>query len=173
MTSGSEGRGSGRALRMQSAFEYLASYGWAFLIIAIALAALYALNVFNTGNYVKTQCVIGQGLACENAILASNGVLSIEVLQSTSDPINITALGCNQNTTVMDMAAPLNPPSNQIYMAIGSSYTFNVTCYTGTGTVISSRTGSDFDGGIIINYTNDVTGLPGTVTGKIVIAIPS
>ncbi|MDE1855812.1 MAG: LamG domain-containing protein [Candidatus Micrarchaeota archaeon] len=34
-------------LRAQSAMEYLMTYGWAILIVAVALAALYQLGVFN------------------------------------------------------------------------------------------------------------------------------
>ena len=34
-------------LHSQSAMEYLMTYGWAILIIAVMLAALYSLGVFN------------------------------------------------------------------------------------------------------------------------------
>ncbi len=34
----------------QSAMEYLMTYGWAILIIAVVLAALFSLGVFNTAN---------------------------------------------------------------------------------------------------------------------------
>ncbi len=36
--------------RAQSAMEYLMTYGWAILIIAVVLAALFELGVFNAGN---------------------------------------------------------------------------------------------------------------------------
>ena len=38
-------------LRAQSAMEYLATYGWAILIITVAFAALYALGVFDINTY--------------------------------------------------------------------------------------------------------------------------
>jgi hypothetical protein len=37
--------------KLQSAMEYLMTYGWAILIIAIVLVALYALGVFNSTNF--------------------------------------------------------------------------------------------------------------------------
>ena len=37
--------------RLQSAMEYLMTYGWAILIIAIALVALFSLGVFNSANF--------------------------------------------------------------------------------------------------------------------------
>ncbi len=39
----------GRKMKAQSAMEYLMTYGWAILIIAVVLAALFQLGVFNTG----------------------------------------------------------------------------------------------------------------------------
>ena len=38
--------------RSQSAMEYLMTYGWVILIIAIALTVLSALGVFNASNFV-------------------------------------------------------------------------------------------------------------------------
>ena len=39
------------AVKAQSAMEYLMTYGWAILIIAIALAALYSLGIFNSNTF--------------------------------------------------------------------------------------------------------------------------
>ncbi len=41
----------GRMLRSQSAMEYLMTYGWAILIIAVVLGALFQLGVFNAGTF--------------------------------------------------------------------------------------------------------------------------
>ena len=40
-----------RSSRLQSAMEYLMTYGWAILIIAIVLVALFSLGVFNSANF--------------------------------------------------------------------------------------------------------------------------
>ncbi|MEM4065247.1 MAG: hypothetical protein QXV17_00005, partial [Candidatus Micrarchaeaceae archaeon] len=37
--------------KLQSAMEYLMTYGWAILIIAVVLGALYSLGVFNSTNF--------------------------------------------------------------------------------------------------------------------------
>ncbi|MGC8662613.1 MAG: hypothetical protein ACP5RT_02395, partial [Candidatus Micrarchaeia archaeon] len=37
--------------RAQSAMEYLMTYGWAILIIAVVLGALFQLGVFNANNF--------------------------------------------------------------------------------------------------------------------------
>ncbi len=40
-----------RSMKSQSAMEYLMTYGWAILLIAIVLAALFSLGVFNSSNF--------------------------------------------------------------------------------------------------------------------------
>ncbi len=40
-----------KAFRAQSAMEYLMTYGWAILIIAIVMVALFALGIFNSTNF--------------------------------------------------------------------------------------------------------------------------
>ncbi len=42
---------SDRRFKAQSAMEYLMTYGWAILIIAIVMVALFALGVFNSANF--------------------------------------------------------------------------------------------------------------------------
>ncbi len=41
----------------QSAMEYLMTYGWVFLILVIAGAAMYAMGIIKQGAYVKEGCV--------------------------------------------------------------------------------------------------------------------
>ncbi|MEM3205172.1 MAG: LamG-like jellyroll fold domain-containing protein [Candidatus Micrarchaeaceae archaeon] len=47
--------------RLQSAMEYLMTYGWAILVIAVVLGALYSLGVFNSANFAPR----AQPGACE------------------------------------------------------------------------------------------------------------
>lgn len=157
--------------RLQSAIEYITIYGWAILILAIALAVIFYLNLFNSNSYVSTQCVLSQGFACQNVYLAGNGLLTLQLLQSTSDPVNITGIGCNQNGSITNIQVPLNLPTNQLYMPVGSSSTFYIHCYTNSNTIVTSSTVAAFNGSIIINYTDELTGLRGTSSGKLVTKI--
>ena len=54
--------------KAQSAMEYLMTYGWAILIIAIVLAALYVLGVFNGSAFVGTTCTATSGALCTSPI---------------------------------------------------------------------------------------------------------
>jgi len=157
-------------IKLQSAMEYLMTYGWAILIIVVVFVALYGLDVFKPGNFLSSQCLLPAGFACKNLYMYSNGILFINLMQATSTPINITAYGCNTNNTVVNMQTPNNPPSNQVTMQIGANYTFAVKCYSGAS-VFSGTPGQGFNGYLILNYTNLETGFPQTAIGKVFVKI--
>ncbi len=58
----------------QSAMEYLMTYGWAILIIAVVLAALFELGVFNGSNLGPQACIAQAGFVCENPIYTTQGI---------------------------------------------------------------------------------------------------
>ncbi len=64
--------------------EYLMTYGWAILIIAIVLAALFSLNIFNSATFLGTECVSLTGYVCSSPLLHS-GTFTATVGQATSN----------------------------------------------------------------------------------------
>jgi hypothetical protein len=58
-----------RAMRAQSAMEYLMTYGWAILIIAVVLGALFSLGVFSSSSLLGTSCIAYSGYTCLNPVL--------------------------------------------------------------------------------------------------------
>lgn len=73
----------GRKHKAQSAMEYLMTYGWAILIIAVVLGALFSLGVFNSSSLIGTSCVALSGYYCANPVLSTSGVLTLTVGQAT------------------------------------------------------------------------------------------
>jgi hypothetical protein len=157
-----------KSMRCQSAIEYLITYSWSILIVALAIAALFMLGIFNP--IPNTECILPAGLECTGATILPNGIVTINLLQVTSSPINVTALGCNSNSIVANMQKPLNPPTNQIKLQIGSNYTFSAQCYSGSS-AFSGTIGSVFRGYIYVNYTEMNTGFPHTAPGQIIVKV--
>ena len=160
----------------QSAIEYLTTYGWAILILAIVLAAIVELGLFNPAQFTNQECVLPADFSCPYYSLDSNGNMLLGVIQNLQYPINVTRVGCSTNSTPKTYNAIDNPAtSNQVYMPIGSSYNFTLTCYQGSGTNIGSpvvqNPGTVFQGSVIINYTDDLTGFPHSDTGKVVLKV--
>ncbi len=70
--------------RAQSAMEYLMTYGWAILIIAVVLGALFSLGVFSGSSLIGTACIAGPGFLCQSMTVShTTGQLSVSIGQST------------------------------------------------------------------------------------------
>jgi hypothetical protein len=70
--------------KAQSAMEYLMTYGWAILIIAVVLGALFSLGVFSGSGILGTACVAGSGYLCQSPVFShSTGVILVNIGQST------------------------------------------------------------------------------------------
>jgi len=54
--------------RAQSAMEYLMTYGWAILIIAVVLGALFSLGVFSGSSLLGNACIAASGYLCSNPV---------------------------------------------------------------------------------------------------------
>jgi hypothetical protein len=104
--------------RAQSAMEYLMTYGWAILIIAVVLAVLFSLNVFNAGASLGTACIGQPGYSCSAITLNSKGLLSFTLGQGTGVTVNNAIFSC------VASANTVSPP----YFA------YNVITLTGTAT---------------------------------------
>jgi hypothetical protein len=156
--------------RAQSAMEYLMTYGWAILIISVALVSLYALGLFNPASFTHTSCIFPADFSCLNSYLSTGGAFMINIEQSTQAPINVTAIGCNSNDSATHMISFV---SNQIYLQIGSNVTISgnstatLQCWD-NGTVVNAKPGSVFNGYVILNYTNTETGFPHTVSAIVI-----
>ncbi len=89
-----------RESKLQSAMEYLMTYGWAILIIAVVLAVLFSLGIFSGGSLLGTSCVAVSGYLCQNPVLAVpagspyNSVLNFTLGQNTGSPIYSIYLSC-------------------------------------------------------------------------------
>jgi len=79
------GKASAKA---QSAMEYLMTYGWAILIVAVVLGALYSLGVFNGAAFLGTSCIAASGFYCTNPTLSTGGVLTVTIGQATGTTFN-------------------------------------------------------------------------------------
>jgi len=70
--------------KAQSAMEYLMTYGWAILIIAVVLGALFSLGVFSGSNLLGSACVAGSGYLCQAPIYShSDSYIGVTVGQNT------------------------------------------------------------------------------------------
>jgi hypothetical protein len=84
---------------LQSAMEYLMTYGWAILIIAIVMVALFSLGIFG-GTPLGTTCLPVSGFVCSGLVLNHvNGYVSFTFGQTTgSDWVQTNVVFVPQGT---------------------------------------------------------------------------
>lgn len=143
--------------------EYLITYSWAIIIIAVTLAALYALGLFNPSAFVSNQCIFPADFSCLSGFFYANGTLNINFEQSTTSAINITAIGCNTGGVATNMT--VFSPGN--YIPVGGNLSLSTKCYS-NGTIFTSQPGILYKGYVLINYTNLQSGFQHTLQGKII-----
>jgi len=134
--------------RIQSAMEYLMTYGWAILIIAVVLGALYQLGIFNSsGTGASNACLTAPGFICQNPILNTTGWLAIKFGQIGTGAITITNTACTTNTT-----APTATQSTYIILTSGQTSAIPFSC-----PLSSNAIGTSFKGYLWLTYSTAST----------------
>ena len=97
-----------REVHAQSAMEYLLTYGWSILIIAIALVTLFELGYFNgTNSTLPSECIPQIGFLCNNLQLNSTGNLTLTVGNNGGQNLVITGLGCSNSSSTPTTFSPV------------------------------------------------------------------
>ncbi|MCL5428142.1 MAG: hypothetical protein M1321_03090 [Candidatus Marsarchaeota archaeon] len=155
------------ATRGQNAIELLAVYGWAIIVISIALAALFYLGVLSPSGSVPTSCVINQAFQCSNVRLSTSGILTFTLLQNHYAQVNITGIGCSEDPSNYHILAPNAIPATRVYMPLGNETNYTVQCYNSAGE-ISGGIGLVLNATLYINYVDDLGGFSYSATGSVI-----
>ena len=83
--------------RQQSAMEYLMSYGWAILIIAIVLGIIFYYGLLTPPT--PNACIPAVGFGCQNPLFTTSGFLQAQIGQDTGQTIYINGIACATNSS--------------------------------------------------------------------------
>jgi len=150
--------------KLQSAMEYLMTYGWAILVIAIVLVALYALGVFNGSAFLHPSCIAASGYICTNQTALPNGANNIlvgfsfgqnggstvynAIIGVAPQASGSSPAGFPSQITQNAIGGPLNAGNiQQVYLSLPASE-------FSSGNAI----GSQFSGYVWLNYSTSPTG---------------
>ncbi len=141
--------------KAQAAMEFMMTYGWAIMALAVSLAALSYFGVINLSPTGNSICALSPGFTCEEFIVGKGGVLmvirngmGIDLNTITVNITNSPQGPCNEST----------PPKD---LVDGAKDNFFVPCYN-----INSLS-EKFKGDIIIKYRKSGSQLSSTATGII------
>jgi len=147
------------AHKAQSAMEYLMTYGWAILIIAVALAILYQLGIFGGSSaLLGTSCLAATGYLCGSPQLNTAGNLIVQFGQ-VGQTVTVTGIACTNS-----ISAPVTIQSvTQTPLASGQKTNIVFNCALSSNTI-----GTTFKGYLWVQYNtqtqNGNIGEVGSVT---------
>ena len=159
-------------MKLQSAMEYLTTYGWAVLLIMIVIGVLFFLGVFNTANYqASAECAMGGGFSCTNVSMAANGLITYTITDNTADPVNVIGFGCGTNQSNA-MLQYKNSLPQQDYLPVGDNVTTSMQCLVSPTTAFQGgQVGDVFSGYVSIEYEDDVTSSISLAYGRVSVKI--
>ncbi len=134
--------------KAQAAMEYLTTYGWSILLVAIALISLFELGIFNSNNFATSgSCIANGGYLCSDPVFATNGILTVLSGESFGQ---MTVIG---TTCLTGTASP--PPSsfNAIIPTtfnIGQTFSLEFYC-----SLPSNAIGENFSGSLWLQYNEN------------------
>jgi len=137
--------------RSQAAMEFLMTYGWAILVVLVAIGALAYMGVTKTGRFLPEKCLIEPGIACTDFKVDEDSVTLVlkNVLGKNMEITDISVEQC----TGTDSGA-LENDEQGIFVV------------SGCGNIVDEK----FTGEVAITYSLD-GGLPrkkgGNIVGKV------
>ena len=143
-------------IKGQTALEYLMTYGWAILIVIVAIGALYALGLTKPCRWVGTQITgfSGGGFEISTPKFSAAGQsLVFDLTRIGSSTVNVTSATATYKTTT----STWDPVD---YNAL----TGNVTTATFTG-ISGTNSGDCYSTDVTINYVE--SGRTFTASGKV------
>ncbi len=167
----------GRNTKAQSAMEYLMTYGWAILIIAIVLAALFALGIFSSSSFIGTACIAASGYECSSPILHAGSFNAIVgqntgTSWATANIIFVTGGGSPSSIAVNTPATCVLSLSSGLTsgQTVQFGVTNSITVSSGVascpaGTALPTTVGSSSSGAVWAEYT--VSGISGFLWSQI------
>ena len=145
--------------KSQAAMEFLMTYGWAILVVLVAIGALAYFGVLSPDRFLPSKCFLPAGIACEDFKLDSAAGVSGQIKVVLRNGMGFDATG------VGVYAAGCTPTTGNT-LNNGQNPTFTLNCAAGT-----LNSGSKYNGQVNVTYTNADTGLghkvQGTITGRV------
>ena len=155
--------------KAQAAMEFLMTYGWALLVVLIAIGALAFFGVLNPSRFLPNSCTLAPGFACTDFKAdASGGNVEIVLQNGLGESLNNVRLELDKGSGAGNCAT--------LHTFSPSSYTFSdggSTLFTLNCGLTPSLQGTKLKADLIITYTvgSGTTALTHSKVGQLVTGI--
>jgi|SRR3989344_8045980 len=126
----------------QAAMEFLMTYGWAILVVLVAIGALAYFGVLSPGRLLPDSCIIGNGIGC-NEWKVSNANGNVQLVIQNGKGVDLTGVKVSLSGTGLTCTETAGQS-----IADGQSGTFTIPCTAGIGSV-----NSGFKADVTVKYT--------------------
>lgn len=103
--------------RGQAAFEFLTTYGWAFMIMLVMIGALSYFGVLRTDIFLPERCIFEAGITCRDYQAEVGGNLKAKLINTFGKPLQIinTTIDCQGITGTCEPCAVADSWCNLTY----------------------------------------------------------
>jgi uncharacterized protein (UPF0333 family) len=136
--------------KSQAAMEFLMTYGWAILVVLVAVGALAYFGVLSPDKFLPSKCQLPAGIACTDFTLNSGNSQATVALRN--------GLGFDATAVTVAVSGCTSPAATTLNNGELKSF---------ISTSCSLTSGSKFSGDVNVTYTNSDSGLSHTVQGSI------
>lgn len=141
--------------KSQAALEFIMTYGWAILVVLVAIGALSYFGVLSPDRFLPSRCTLPAGIGCTDYKVQDFGPGNGEVTFVLKNSLGYDI------TSVIVSASECTGTASQSTLTNGGQKTF-----TPNGCTLSS--GSKYSGQVNITYTNADTLITHTIQGAVV-----
>ena len=139
--------------KSQAAMEFLMTYGWAILVVLVAIGALAYFGVLSPDKFLPSKCTLPAGIACtDHSASSATGKLTVVLRNGMgfdATLLTVSIGGCGSATPASDT------------LTNGEQTIYTATCTPPLGG------GAKFSAGFGVAYTNAETTLTHVVNGTI------
>lgn len=156
------GKDSKQGMRAQSAMEYLMTYGWAILVIAVVFAALFALNIFNLSGVSGVSCTVTSSATyvCQQPAINTNSVFSLSFGQNTGQTIYNAILSvAPQGASLNAQGFPSTVSRSSAITSISPGITTSVSITLSSNVLATNTLQTPFQGTLWLNYSTTSGGV--------------
>ena len=138
--------------KSQAALEFIMTYGWAILVVLVAIGALAYFGVLSPDKFLPSKCTLQSGIACTDFKVTAT-TLVVYIQNSLGRDITVDAVKANGCTALGSQGTVSN--GGTLTMTFGSCV----------------NAGSKYNGQVNVTYTITDTGIQhinqGQITGRV------
>ena len=134
--------------KSQAALEFIMTYGWAILVVLVAIGALAYFGVLSPDKFLPSKCLMPQGIGCVDHKATATS-LAVSIRNSLGIDITVDSVKAQQCTALGSQGTLLNGATPVIY------------------TLVCVNAGTKYNGAVNITYTNTDTSVQHTAQGQV------